>query len=205
MLMQTALREWPAQAVHDTVRAVLRTEPYRRSFSQSVFERVMRWVGQALQRLYRHFEGSGSARTVAIGLAILIVLAVATRLVLAARDERSGSPGQARARRSPGADDPWRLADELASGARFAEAAHALYRGVLASLAERERLRLDASKTSGDYARELRRRGSASLAPFRAFCRRFDAAAYGHDVCDARLIDELRALAEPFAPRSRAA
>jgi hypothetical protein len=64
---------------------------------------------------------------------------------------------------------------------------------------------LDPSKTSGDYARELRARGSASYQPFRDFSRRFDVAVFGHGGCDAALIDDLRRLATPFAPRARAA
>ena len=68
---------------------------------------------------------------------------------------------------------------------RYEEAAHTLYRGVIMSLGKAERLRVDPSKTSGDYARELRRRGAASLNPFRAFTRRFDVVVYGHGRADA--------------------
>ena len=77
--------------------------------------------------------------------------------------------------------------------------------GLAAGFQQAERFRLDPSKTSGDYARELRARGSSSYPPFRAFSRRFDVAVYGHGGCDAALIRDLRALAAPFAPRARAA
>jgi hypothetical protein len=77
---------------------------------------------------------------------------------------------------------------------------------VLLTLARAERLRLDPSKTSGDYARELRARSSASYQPFRTFSRRFDVAVFGHGGCDAALIDDLRRLAAPFSSlRARAA
>jgi hypothetical protein len=76
---------------------------------------------------------------------------------------------------------------------------------VLLSLARNERLRLDPSKTSGDYARDLRARASSSYQPFRSFARRFDVAVYGHGGCDAALITDLRALAAPFLPRAHAA
>jgi hypothetical protein len=75
---------------------------------------------------------------------------------------------------------------------------------VLESLARSEHLRLDPSKTSGDYARELRTRGSSSHAPFRAFGRRFDVAVYGHGGCDEAAIAELYRLAAPFRPRAGA-
>ena len=76
---------------------------------------------------------------------------------------------------------------------------------VLLSLTRSDRVRLDPSKTSGDYARELRARGSAAYQPFRAFSRRFDVAVFGHGGCDAALIEDLRRLAAPLAPRARAA
>jgi hypothetical protein len=127
------------------------------------------------------------------------------RLIIAAlaRDET-------RARRSRGAgprgsDDPFIQAERLAAEGRYEDAAHALYHGVLLALARGDRLRLDPSKTSGDYARELRARGSASYQPFRAFSRRFDVAVFGHGGCDAELIADLRRLATPFTGHARAA
>ena len=76
---------------------------------------------------------------------------------------------------------------------------------ILLALARSDRLRLDPSKTSGDYARELRARGSPAYQPFREFSRRFDVAVFGHGGCDAGLIDDLRRLASPLTPRARAA
>ena len=93
----------------------------------------------------------------------------------------------------------------MAGEGLYEEAAHALYRAVLVSIAQVERIRLDPAKTSGDYARELRSRGAASLSAYRAFVRRFDAAVYGHGRCDAESLEELTRLALPFAPRARAA
>ena len=52
--------------------------------------------------------------------------------------------------------------------------------------------------TSGDYARELRARGSPRYSAFRSFARRFDAAVYGHGQCDAAALADLVALADPF-------
>ena len=59
--------------------------------------------------------------------------------------------------------------------------------------------------TSGDYARELRRRSAASLVPFRAFTRRFDAVVYGHVGATAASVAELRELSRPFRTELRAA
>ena len=46
-------------------------------------------------------------------------------------------------------------------------------------------IRLHDSKTSGDYARELLRRGSSSYASFRRFGALYDRIIYGAGVCDA--------------------
>ena len=97
------------------------------------------------------------------------------------------------------------MAELLFDAGRFEQAAHALYRGVLVGLAHDQRVRLDPSKTSGDYARELHRRESPAVAPFRAFVGRFDGAVYGHGGCDAASVTDLRALSAPFRAKVRAA
>jgi hypothetical protein len=72
----------------------------------------------------------------------------------------------------------------LAAEGRFTDAAHALYRSLVESVARREQLRVHMAKTSGDYARELRARGSPAYAPFRRFGRRFDRIIFGIGTCD---------------------
>jgi len=98
------------------------------------------------------------------------------------------------------AEDPWRAADALLAAGRLEEAAHALYRAVVESVTRTEKIRLDPSKTSGDYVRELRSRGSPRTSSFRDFSRRFDVAVYGHGGCDAGALTDLARLAEPFRP-----
>jgi hypothetical protein len=197
--------QWPPSAVHDTVNAIARGLEYRRSIRQSMLDRALLWLAQAFERLADFIRHLPSSR--AIGLTILgvIVGLIVVRLVIAALAREEGG---ARTRRRGGAasgEDPFVVADRLAAEGRFEDAAHSLYHGVLLSIARSDRVRLDPSKTSGDYARELRARGSASYQPFRAFSRRFDVAVFGHGGCDAPLIDDLRRLAAPFAPRARAA
>ena len=202
LLQQSA---WPPSAVHDTIAAIARGAEYRRSLRQSLLDRALRWLAESIEHLIRYIRHLPSSRTVGLTILGLIVVTIVARLVISAlaRDE-SGSRAR-RARAGSTAEDPFVAADRLASEGRFEEAAHALYQGVLVALARGERLRLDPSKTSGDYARELRARSSASYQPFRAFSRRFDVAVFGHGGCDAALIDDLRRLATAFAPRARAA
>ena len=205
LLAQIATRQLPASAIHDTVAAIARGIDYRRSLRQSLLDRFFLWLGELISHLLRFIRHSPMSRPFGYAVIALIVLGVAVRLLIAAqaRDETRG-PLRRRTRAS-GTEDPFAVADRLAAEGRFEEAAHALYHGVLLALARRERLRLDPSKTSGDYARELRARGSAAYQDFRAFGRRFDIAVFGHGGCDARLIDDLRALAQPLTARARAA
>ena len=197
--------EWPPSAVHDTVAAIARGIEYRRSLRQSLLDRAFHWLARGIERLIDFIRHLPSSRTIGLTILGLIVAAIVARLVISAlaRDESN-----TRLRRSRGvgaSEDPFVAAERLAAEGRFDDAAHALYHGVLLALARSDRLRLDPSKTSGDYARELRARGSASYQPFRDFSRRFDVAVFGHGGCDAALIDDLRRLATPFAPRARAA
>jgi hypothetical protein len=205
VLFQVVTRAFPPDAVHDTVHAVARGAAFQRSLQSTMMERLMAWLAAWFWSLFQSVRGTGLARTAALGMAAVIVFLVLARLLLSARarDELAGA--SRRRTRAASGEDPWRAAERLASEQRYEEAAHALYHGVVATVAQRERLRIDPSKTSGDYARELRARGSAAYAPFRAFGRRFDAAIFGHDRCDAAVIDELLRLALPFAPRARAA
>jgi len=204
VILQAAVRAWPPRAIHDTVDAVMRTAPFRRSLTVTAFDRIIAWVARALGWLVQQLGGLPSGRTIIQWLVAAIVLLLLARLVIAAvaRDpERQFAAPRGRAAE----EDPWRAAERLAAAGDHEGAAHALYRGVLASITERERLRRDPSRTSGDYVRELRARGSASHQPFRAFARRFDAAIYGKGSIDAELVADLRRLAQPLRGEARAA
>lgn len=191
--------------MHDTVQAVLRDPVFRRSLRQSLADRMLLWMSEWFERLTQLSKHMPSTRAFALAFVALIVLFVVVRLIIAAsaRDDRTARAAHRRGALS--ADDPWQAADALAAQGRCEEAAHALYRGVILSLGRLERLRLDPSKTSGDYARELRRRGAVSLVPFRKFTRRFDVAVYGYGRVDAAALAELCALSAPFRARTHAA
>lgn len=198
MLLQAALRAWPPAAVHDTVAAVVSARAFQRSLQISLAQRLFRWLADWIDTLVDYLRASGPARWFAIGFTVLLVLLIVARFLLAARarsEDMEGEPGR---RRGRAGEDPWRMAERLVAAGRLEEAAHALYRGVIESMARTDRLRLDPSKTSGDYARELRARASARLPAFRAFARRFDVAVFGHGACTVEAIAELTRLAEPF-------
>ena len=191
---------WPRAAIHDTVAAIVRQTPYRRDFTRSLLDRLLEWLSEGFARLVHAVGGVPHSRFIAtIAFAIVIMLIVA-RVFYSARlrssDEAVGLPGGGRATST---GDPWREAELLASGGKYTEAAHALYRATLSMLAVRGLVRLHESKTSGDYARELRRRGVPVATVFRRFGARYDRIIYGEGVCDASqyaaLLDDARAVA----------
>lgn len=203
--MQRTPSEWPAAAVHDTVAAIARGLEYRRSIRQSLLDRAFVWLAEAIERIATFVRNLPSSRAIGLTILGIIVAAILLRLVIAALARDEAGAGTRRRGGARAGEDPFVAADRLAAEGRFEDAAHALYHGVLLALARSDRLRLDPSKTSGDYARELRARGSSSYQPFREFSRRFDVAVFGHGGCDAALIDDLRRLASPLTPRARAA
>jgi hypothetical protein len=205
LLLQAVPRGWPSAAVHDTVAGVARGHDYSRRLRQSFADRLLLWIAEGIRAVVRFLRESHAARPVGYGILAVIVLLVVARLVVAAR-ARDDTLGPRRKRsRVTSQEDPLVVAERLAGEGRYEEAAHALYHGVLAALARSDRIRLDPSKTSGDYARDLRRRGSPRHQPFRVFARRFDVAVFGHGGCDAGLIADLRALAAPLTAHARAA
>lgn len=197
---------WPAATVHDTVAAVMRQRAYQRSLRESFMDRLFRWIGDQLQRVVDVMRAIPHGRAVAVTLAAVLVIIIVARLVYAAelREEERRI-----ARRRPASrtvtSAPWQEAQRLAAEGRYEEAAHALYRALLQVLVVRERLRLHPSKTSGDYARELRARGSTMYASFRQFGRRYDRILFGTGPCDAAAYEQLLRDAQPVLEGERAA
>jgi hypothetical protein len=193
------VEQWNAGAIHDTVGVLLRDAGYHRSFWSSVAGRVLLEFGRAIVKLLDAALRIPGGRTTVLTIIAIIVLVILGRLFMAADfgDElllrrRQGGAGASRM-------DPWTESERLASSGDFMGAAHALYRAVLRQLATSERVRLHASKTSGDYVRELRRRGSPLATSFQRFGRRFDHVVFGKGMCTADDFAALRdeALAIP--------
>lgn len=204
MLQAVAPREWPSSAIHDTVAAVVRDPAFRRSVRNSLADRFLIWLADWLHRLGARLDHLPSMRDVGVAVAFVAVVFVLARALVSARDrddyrgKRTNASGNA-------SENPWATAEALLASRQFEGAAHALYRAVIASVAYQYRLRIDPSRTSGDYARELRRRNAPALDAFRKFTRSFDGAVYGRAGCNAEVLADLARLAEPFRQRERAA
>ncbi len=197
LLQQAAGQSWTVPAVHDTVAAIARQSAYERTVGESAMQRIMQFIGRMFQAMYEFFRGSETGRHVTLAIVVLLVAGIAVRFVLstlaARNDVVAADAGPARARTA----DAWRDAERLAARGQFTEASHALLLALLTVFAQRGDVRLHASKTAGDYARELARRGSPARGPFQQFRRRYDAVIFGVGICDA---DEYAALLRDAAP-----
>ena len=191
----------PSRAARDTIRAVFDQRAYDRSVVHSLWDRLwdvfMRWV----DGLFRAVGHSSVAHVLSIVLVVILLGLIAARIALGilAGDASLARIGGPRAGLGE-SSDPWVVAQRLAAAGQFTEAAHALYASVLRGLAARNQVRVHPSKTVGDYARELRRRSSALVSPFREFARSYEVVIYGLGYCDRERYDRLYALARSMIP-----
>ena len=161
-------------------------------------------MADLIRRLFEAVPSVPYAKWIILGVAILLLLAIALRFVL-------GTEAEERRRRARsgavfGGGDPWVEAERRASAGEYTEAAHLLYRAVTERLTAAEQVALHPSKTSGDYARELRLRGSGVHAEFRQFGRRYEHVMFGVGTCDAATYGSLRdQAARLIRPEARAA
>lgn len=184
---------WSAAAVRDTIAAIARGEEYQRALTDSIWSRITRWIAERIADLVSSISGTPNGRLITIGLLVAVVVLVALRLAIGISAERSARRVP-RGARASGAGAPLLAdAERLASAGDYTGAAHALFAALLAACAARGDVRLHASKTTGDYARELRRRNAPLLPPFQAFRGRYDRVIYGDLQCSA---DDYRALAQ---------
>jgi hypothetical protein len=197
---------WPETAIHDSVAAIAQGTAYQRSVTQSLWNSFWRWLNESFDALLDQFRGSASGRWVTISLLVLLVLLILVRAYLAARAARESAVRDvAGARGGNAGAHPWIDAQRLAAAGRFTDAAHALLAAMLAAIAAQGQVRLHASKTAGDYARELRRRGSPAHPRFEAFRRRYDVAIYGRGEVTGAEYAGLLEDALPFIEQVRAA
>jgi len=191
VVLASILQQWGAGPVHDTVATLVRDRAYQRSILGSLLGRALMAIVEGIARLVRAFQQIPGGRTTVIAAVAVVVALIVARVVLTA--QLGGGAFAGRRGRGPLAvrADAWAEAERLASQGDYTGGAHALYQAVLRRLAGTERIRLHASKTSGDYSRELRRRGSPVAASFRQFGRRFDRVIFGTGECSAQEFEEM--------------
>lgn len=176
---------WSDAAIRDTIAAIARTSEYQRELTTSLATRALRWLSDLADALFSSVRGAPYGREITIAVVGLLIALVVARVVMGVRAERALLA--ARVPRKATVADLSALADaeRLAQAGDFTAAAHALFAALLRACAARGEVRLHPSKTTGDYARELRRRNTPSLRPFQSFRSRYDRVIYGDMQCSA--------------------
>ena len=183
-LLQPVAGGIPADSIRDAVREIASGRPYHRSLRTSLFDRLWRWVNELLDRVFSAVADMPNGRSIGIAIVVAVVLLIVARIVYSTRLGLDELEVQ-RTRKGLSRTDPLADAERLAAGGAWLEAAHSLYRAALEVIARDHGVRLHPSRTSGDYVRDLRRRGSPAAATFRHFARRYDRMVFGSASCDA--------------------
>lgn len=176
---------WEAGAVHDTVAALLRDSAYRRSIWSSIVGRLLSELGRLIAWIVDALRSIPGGKATVLTVVAVVALLIIGRLLFASAWSEDTIFRRAPRHRGATRVDPWTEAESFAAAGDYMAAAHALYQAVIRRLAATERIRLHASKTSGDYVRDLRRRGSPAVSSFQAFGRRFDRVVFGAGICTA--------------------
>jgi hypothetical protein len=182
-------------SVRDTIAAVFRQRTYDRTILPTLIGRVWDGITDWLHSLLTAIGHSGPVRVVVYILLATMLVAVIIRIAILGTAAGVGFRRGGGLGGRGGPQDPWGDADRLANAGQYTDAAHALYRGLLDSIARREQIQLHHSKTVGDYGRDLRRRSSTLAPPYRDFARSYETVVYGLGTCDRARYDRLHALA----------
>lgn len=203
-VLQAVADGWTARQIHDTVAAIARQPAYATPVRRTLLGRFVRFLGDELRDLIQLLGGWQNARVLVMIAVALLVLAIAARIVIGRRIELRRRTASSLQIVGSSRRDYWALAAELEQRSDFVGASHALYLAVLDTLARGGALTFHASKTVGDYVRDLRQRRSPSLEAFREFGRRFERDVFGAEPPSAATYQILTTLAA-FARTARAA
>ena len=203
--LQAVAGPWTAAQIHDTIAAIVRKPEYATPVRQSILGRVLgsllRFIRDLLERI-QEWPGARYLLIVAIALLILVIVG---RIVIAQQMDARRRAGAGLRTIDGARRDYWALAAELDAAGNHVAACHAIYIGVLDALSRAGAVRFHASKTSGDYARDLRQRQSPIAGAFAAFAREFDRSVYGWRAPTHDDYARLSAAAEGIVPRRAAA
>jgi Domain of unknown function (DUF4129) len=176
-------QQWADQAVRDTIAAIARKAAYNRELDQSLWDRLLQFLLDQLRALLEGTTRLPYGRAVVIALVVIAVGLVIARVVMGIRAERAVGAGRSVGATSAENSAQIAAAERLAAEGDYTAAAHVLFACILATGSARGEFRFHPSKTSGDYARELRRRATTWLSPFQEFRARYDRVIYGDAIC----------------------
>lgn len=149
----------PADSLRAVLDSVFRAPAYQWAPAPRGQQLIERWWAALSAWLFRiQHAHPGLFRliivAVALGLAVIMIHAIATAFLTARRAavRNDHAPAPRATRQSPARY--FREADELAAQGRFGEAMQAAFLGMMLQLDQRGLLRFHPSKTPADYARE---------------------------------------------------
>lgn len=185
----------PVAAVRDTISRIVLERGYRENVTNTLLSRIWDWVTRAISDLFTQAAGSRGTYLISLTLIALAIGISVTRAVIVARARR-----QAANRREVQvtSDEQLAQARSLAAQGAYVDAAHLLHAAIVTRLVEQKRVRRHASKTVGDYGRDLRHAGDTLAPAYLAFARVYDVVAYGDGLCDATRFTRLESLAAPM-------
>src|SRR5689334_5980087 len=196
---------WSSKQIHDTVAAIVREPAFAGQGRESLLGRFFRWVFAHIRDWIRQYQGSANARYIVIAALVVLILIIIARIFTIRDAEAQSRRRSFTGRSSSGDADLWSEAQQLAAAGDYTAASHALYAALLMRIARSAGVSLHASKTGGDYWRELYRRGSPIAGDFRAFSRRFDRVIFGTGSATEEDFADLSSLAERVTGTRRAA
>jgi hypothetical protein len=203
--LQAVAGQWSARQIHDTVAAIARqpayAAPIRQSILGRIFQALFRWVRDLLDRV----EAWPGARYILIAAAVLLVVVIAGRIFIAQQMDARRRAGIGLRALGGERRDYFALAAELDAAGNHVGACHAAYIGVLDALSRAGLVRFHASKTSGDYARDLRQRGAPMAREFGAFARQFERSVFGWSAPTHDDYVRMASAAEAIVPQRAAA
>ncbi|MDQ6610911.1 MAG: DUF4129 domain-containing protein [Gemmatimonadota bacterium] len=204
-LQDSSRAGWTDKAIRDTVAAIGRQAAYQREFSTSLWDKILRWIFQRIADLFAAVSQLQYGRLILYSLLVFAVLLIVARLALGIKAERNSRTVVRRPGLSVGAASLMADAERFAAEGSYTRAAHLLFSALVTAGAARGELRLHPSKTTGDYARELRRRNATWYNPFQQFRSRYDRVIFGNTECTADDYDALRQVVRGVLSAARAA
>lgn len=160
-------------------------------------------IDRALRAIGREPATAIIVKWTVFTLVAILILVIGYRLFQHYRETRGDTAVRFR---TAAVADLWKESEQAASRGDYTEAAHLLYAALVRTLVLQGAVRFHSSKTTGDYVRELRRRGGPLMAPFTEFVQAYEVVVYRDGGCDANRYAALRHLAEPVVrPRQVAA
>jgi uncharacterized protein DUF4129 len=187
---------WTAKQIHDSVAKIAEQPIYAGTRRASLLGRLFHFLWDKLGDLLDLVRDTVDPRILLFAGIGVVVIVVVARIVVAQRiTDAQGRHRSRHGTRLDGRTDYWSLARDEAAAGRYAEACHLVYAALIDALSRDGLVTYHKSKTSGDYARDLRRSAPSSYGEFRSFARQFDRVIFRESTVGESDYEQLRAYA----------